>query len=74
MNHPEPAQKTPMNALKTVLSVLTLAAGVGIGRKRGHQLSEVGAGTLLLAVLIWIALGYGALRLFVYFVKAQIGG
>ena len=31
MNHPEPAQKTPMNALKTVVSVLTLAAAATLG-------------------------------------------
>lgn len=72
MNDPNLASERPMGALRSALSILTAAVGVGNGTKRDRQLARIGSGTLLVAFLILGSVLYAGMRLFVHLVQAQL--
>lgn len=74
MTQPEkdPDEK-PVGALQMLSGVFAAMVGVRSSKRRGQDLSKASTGALIVAFLIFVALLYGAMRLFVHLVKSSAG-
>jgi hypothetical protein len=70
MNSPDDPSKKPLNSFRLLGDILAAAVGIRSGRERGRDWSQVGTGTLIGAILFFIAVGFVALKIFVHLVKS----
>lgn len=73
MNEPEKKHDKPVGAMQMLSGVFSAMAGVRSSKRRSQDLSKASAGSLILALLVFVALVYGAMRLFVHLVKSSAG-
>lgn len=70
MNSPDDPVKKTLNSFQLVGDILAAAVGIRSGRERGRDWSQVGTGTLIGAILIFVAVGFVAMKIFVHLVKS----
>lgn len=70
MNSPGDPGEKPLNSFRLLGDILAAGVGIRSGRERGRDWSQVGTGTLIGAILIFVAVGFIALQVFIHLVKS----
>lgn len=73
MNTPQNPDDKPQNAFQILGGIMSAAVGIRSSKARARDWSKAGTGTLLLALLIFVAVALGAMSLFVHLVRARVG-